>query len=178
MSEDTLPCGAVVSDLIEQVVEGRADRRTPHQTTCPFCQRALEELSRRWAAVAQFAETEVDPPPTLVGRIMRRVWATVDHQWVEVHQDVGITEVSTRVLGVVAHRAARTVVGVREIRRVEASRTSERGTATVDLELVVRYGSSILGVSEAVRTAVVEALLQMCHARATSVEIEVTDIRT
>lgn len=177
MSENTLPCGAVVSDLIEQVVEGRANQPTPHQTTCPFCQRALQELSRRWAGVAQFGETEVEPPPTLVGRIMRRVWATVDDQWVEVLQQVGVTEVSTRVLGVVAYQAARTVFGVREIRRVEAARALERGTATVEMELIVGYGPSIVRVTEAVRMAVVDALLQMCHARATSVQIEVVDVR-
>ena len=45
---ESLPCGADVAALVEQVGDGRAGERSAHQATCPYCQTALEELGRLW----------------------------------------------------------------------------------------------------------------------------------
>ena len=34
---ESLPCGADVAALVEQVGDGRAAERSAHQATCPYC---------------------------------------------------------------------------------------------------------------------------------------------
>lgn len=172
-----LPCGADVNALIEQVVEGRGNDLTSHQRTCPYCQRALAELGRRWNGVLEGGrDVEVQPPPGLISGVMRRVWATVDDQWVEVLRDLGVTEVSTRVLGVVAQDAASHVRGVLDVQRVEVKKADGRATVTVAVQLVVEYGLSISAISEAIRRAVSRAFVHLCATEAAVVDIEVLDV--
>ncbi len=41
----TLPCGAEIDPLLEQVADGRADNRDAHQRDCVHCQAAITEFT-------------------------------------------------------------------------------------------------------------------------------------
>ena len=74
---ESLPCGADVAALVEQVGDGRAGERSAHQATRPYCQTALEELGRLWAPVDRFARVPVRVPAgmavAVLGRVRERV---------------------------------------------------------------------------------------------------------
>ena len=59
----TLPCGAEIDPLLEQVADGRAADRDAHQRDCVHCQAAIAEFTALWAPVAETAATRCQFPP-------------------------------------------------------------------------------------------------------------------
>ena len=59
----TLPCGAEIDPLLEQVADGRAADRDAHQRDCVHCQAAIAEFTALWAPVAETAATPVPATP-------------------------------------------------------------------------------------------------------------------
>ena len=55
----TLPCGAEVDPLIEQVADGHAGDLDDHQRDCAHCQAAIAEFAELWAPVAETASATV-----------------------------------------------------------------------------------------------------------------------
>lgn len=62
--ERTLRCGADLDDLLEQVASGNPAPSDDHQQHCGECQRALDDLTRRWAPIAA-ANAPIPAPPHL-----------------------------------------------------------------------------------------------------------------
>ena len=58
----TLPCGADVDPLLEQVADGRAADLDAHQRDCVHCQAAIAEFTALWAPVAETAARPVPAP--------------------------------------------------------------------------------------------------------------------
>ena len=74
LSDRTLECGR---DPIEVADRARAGRSTGHESTCPYCQAAIDADSIARTAAAEFAavERQNPVPPTLLPNIMRSVWS-------------------------------------------------------------------------------------------------------
>lgn len=171
-----LPCGTEIADLVEQCAEGEAGVRTPHQATCVFCQRALSELERRWLVVQHLREATVTPPSDLVKRIMWRIRATLDDDRIQLQQDLGVTEIPTRVLVTLAYWAAWRVPGVREVHQVSAKKVGANELDEIALELGLDFGTSAPRVTATVRQTVLEAVRQLGGVEARRVEILVSDV--
>ncbi len=172
-----LPCGTDVTDLIEQVAEHGPGTRTPHQATCEACQQALSELGRRWSAVRQLRDEPAAAPPGLADRIMLRVRASVrdEDEWVGFPSERGVTEIPTRVLGMIAYWAAHRSDAVLEVPLARATRRESGSLVTIELELEVAYGASLPGVTAEVRHAVRGAVTSLCGMVA-PVDILVVDV--
>ena len=113
---ESLPCGADVAALVEQVGDGRAGERSAHQATCPYCQTALEELGRLWAPVDRFARASVRVPAGFAVAVLGRVRELVGGGGqVLLGVGRGVTRVSMWALGRMAALAAAGVPGVRAV---------------------------------------------------------------
>ena len=77
----TLPCGAEVDSLLEQVADGHAGDLDAHQLDCVHCRAAIGEFAELWAPVAETAATPVPAPPGLTAAVMRQIRALVSDVW-------------------------------------------------------------------------------------------------
>lgn len=111
---DTLPCGADVDALLEQVAESPAGPLTPHEAGCVHCQAALAEFVQLWRPVAAAAAERVQAPAALVERVVARVRALVGSAgWAVLETPGGHTRVAVDVVLSVARLAVDGVPGVR-----------------------------------------------------------------
>ena len=69
----TLPCGADVDALLEQVADGHAADLDTHQRDCVHCQAALAEFAALWAPVIDTAARPVPAPPGLTAAVMSQI---------------------------------------------------------------------------------------------------------
>jgi hypothetical protein len=69
----TLPCGAEVDLLLEQVADGRAADRDAHQRDCVHCRASIAEFTLLWVPVAETAATPVPAPPGLTAAVMSQI---------------------------------------------------------------------------------------------------------
>lgn len=109
----------------------------------------------------------------------------------------GTTTISDQVVAKIAGIAAREIDGVVELTpqglggtisglasKVSGSQSHDHGVsvqvgqqeADIDMAMIVRYGSSIPRIAEAVRSSITEQLLSMTGLRAREINIAVTDI--
>ena len=110
----TLPCGADVDLLLEQVADGRGADRDAHQQQCVHCQAALSEFTALWAPVAELAAAPV-PAPARPGRggdepdplLVRDIWYTLEIT------EIGAIRIAARIVAALARDCARMVPGVR-----------------------------------------------------------------
>jgi uncharacterized alkaline shock family protein YloU len=178
---ESLPCGADVAALVEQVGDGWAGERSAHQATCPYCQTALEELGRLWAPVDRFARAPVRVPAGMAVAVLGRLRELVGGGGqVLLGGERGVTRVSMWALGRMAALAAAGVPGVRAVlgRVVNArgERRSGRPPVAVELELVTEYGDSAVEVGEAVRRRVRAELATLAGVDAETVDVTVEDV--
>jgi uncharacterized alkaline shock family protein YloU len=191
-----LPCGAEVSELIEQVAAGGGDQRSDHQVTCPHCSALLPELERVWAPIGEFTREQVTPPPGLVTVVMSQVRRLVTAVWLSLRTSSrGTTRVARWVVGRIASLAARQVPGVHQVlshvadidtasQPVPAGHTRQPGDAgdvgagrtAIHLDLVTQYGESIPAIAQAVRHTVAKRIQDLTGLEVTEVNITVGDI--
>jgi uncharacterized alkaline shock family protein YloU len=178
---ESLPCGADVAALVEQVGDGWAGERSAHQATCPYCQTALEELGRLWAPVDRLARAPVGVPAGMAVAVLGRLRELVGGSGqVLLGGGRGVTRVSMWALGRMAAVAAAGVPGVRAVlgRVVNArgERRSGRPPVAVELELVTDYGDSAVEVGEAVRRRVRAELATLAGVDAETVDVTIEDV--
>ncbi len=197
---ERLPCGEELSDLVEQVADGRGNERTAHQRTCPWCPVALEDLVRLWGPVREFRDAEVEVPDRVVESIVRRVRHLVELGWITLHRtSEGITRVSGWMVAAIAELAADATAGVHRVgssvgraaetlraarptgsreRSAVGGRAFEVGDfqAAVDLDVVTQFGPPIAEVGEAIRRSVRREVAQLTGLDVVEVNVRVTDV--
>ena len=110
----TLPCGADVDLLFEQVADGRGADRNAHQQQCVHCQAALSEFTALWGPVAELAAAPVPPPPGLAAAVMSQIRALVRDIWYTLEiTEIGAIRIAARIVATLARDCARMVPGVR-----------------------------------------------------------------
>ena len=109
----TLPCGADVDPLLEQVADGRAADRDAHQRDCVHCQAAVAEFAALWAPVTETAAGPVLAPPGLTAAVMSqiRVWSATCYTLQTTN--LGFIRIAARIVAALARDCARMVPGVR-----------------------------------------------------------------
>jgi hypothetical protein len=114
LTSATLPCGAEVDLLLEQVADGHSADLDAHQRDCVHCQAAIAEFTAIWEPVAELASTPVPAPPGLTAAVMSHIRVLVRDVWYTLQTtDLGAIRVAARIVAALARDAARMVPGVR-----------------------------------------------------------------
>jgi uncharacterized alkaline shock family protein YloU len=191
----TLPCGADVDLLLEQVADGRAADRDAHQRQCVHCQAALGEFTAVWAPVTKLAATPVATPPGLAAAVMSQIRALVrDMPYTLQLTEIGAVRIAARVVAALARDSARMVPGVRValgrstqglLAAVTEKATVEHPhaaagvlgrTAVVDLAVAVTYGDPVQDIAREIQLHVTAALRDQTGLPNITVNVSVDDI--
>jgi uncharacterized alkaline shock family protein YloU len=197
LTSATLPCGAEIDLLFEQVADGRAAELDAHQNECVHCQAAIAEFTAIWEPVTGLASTPVPAPPGLTAAVMSHIRLLVQDVWYTLQTtDLGAIRVAARIVAALARDAARMVPGVRvALGRSSHGRLatlSERatfghrhpyaavgvlgGTAVVDLAVAVSYGDPVHEVARGVQRHVIASLRDQFGLKTVTVNVTVDDV--
>jgi uncharacterized alkaline shock family protein YloU len=193
----TLPCGAEVNPLLEQVADGRAADLDAHQRECVHCQAAIAEFTALWAPVAEAAARPVPAPPGLTAAVMSQIRVLVRDVWYTLQTtDLGVIRIAARIVATLARDAARMVPGVRvalgRSTRGKVAAAAERATfqhhhphaavgvlgrtAAVDLAVAVTYGEPVHEVARHIQRQVIATLRDEIGLQTVVVNVTVDDV--
>jgi uncharacterized alkaline shock family protein YloU len=184
---DQLPCGASVDDLVAQVADGNAARRTPHQQNCTHCQAALAEYDRLWGPVTALAAEQIHVPDSIIEEALRRIRQTSAHPDYGLLPDTnGLTRISVRVIIVTARMAAERTDGVRaaltHARPIDGSTTATvaagvAGTSTaIEITIAATYGHDLPDLADRIRRAVATDIRERIGLQPTNITIVIDDV--
>jgi uncharacterized alkaline shock family protein YloU len=156
----TLPCGADVDLLLEQVADSRGANRDAHQQQCVHCQAALSEFTALWGPVTELAVAPVPPPPGLVAAVMSQVRTLVRDVWytLEISEN-GAIRIAARIVAALARDCARMIPGV----RVALGRSTEGTTAALAEHATIGHRHPHAAVGVLGRTAVVDLAVAVTY---------------
>ena len=195
----TLPCGADVDEVLEQVADGHAADLDSHQRDCVHCQAALAEFAALWAPVAETAASPVPAPPGLTAAVMSQIRVLVHDVWYTLQTtDLGTIRIAARIVGALARDAARMVPGVRvALGRSTHSKLAQLAeqatlghrhphaavgvlgrTAVVDLAVAVSYGDPVHEVARDIQRHVIATLRDDVGLQTVAVNVTVDDVLT
>jgi uncharacterized alkaline shock family protein YloU len=195
----TLPCGADIDALLEQVADGHGTDLDDHQQGCVHCQAAIAEFAALWQPVTELAGDPVPAPPGLTAAVMRQIQALVHDVWYTLQTtDLGVIRIAARIVATMARDTARTVPGVRvALGRSTQGRLAalaERATlghrhphaavgvlgrtAVVDLAVAVSYGDPVHQVAKAIQQHVIAELRDNLGLKTVVVNVTVDDVLT
>jgi uncharacterized alkaline shock family protein YloU len=192
----TLPCGADVDLLLEQVAAGKAADRDAHKRQCVHCQAALGEFTAVWAPVTELAATPVAIPPGLAAIVMSQLRSLVRGvPYTLQRTEIGAIRIAASVVVALARDSARMVPGVRLalgrstqglLAAVAERATAARhhpdtagvlgGTAVVDLAVTVTYGDPVQDIARDIQRHVTAALRDQTGLRNVAVNVTIDDI--
>jgi uncharacterized alkaline shock family protein YloU len=197
MDAVTLPCGAEVDSLLEQVADGHPGDLDAHQLDCVHCRAAIAEFAELWAPVAEKAVTPVPAPPGLTAAVMRQIRALVSDVWYTLQAtDLGTIRIAARIVATVARDSARMVPGVRVAlgrsthgklaalaeqatfghRHPDAAVGVLGRTAVIDLAVAVSYGDPVHEVARDIQQHVITALRRTIGLQTVVVNVTIDDV--
>lgn len=195
----TLPCGADVDLLLEQVADGRGPDLDDHQQECVHCQAAIAEFSALWQPVTELAGSPVPAPPGITATVMSQIQTLVRDVWYTLQTtDLGSIRIAARIVATMARDTARMVPGVRvALGRSTQGRLAalaERATfghrhphaavgvlgrtAVVDLAVAVSYGDPVHQIAKAIQRHVIAELRDNLGLQTVVVNVTVDDVLT
>lgn len=193
----TLPCGAQVDPLLEQVADGHAGDLNAHQSECVHCRAAIAEFAALWAPVGETAASPVPAPPGLTTAVMSQIRVLVRDVWYTLQTtDLGAVRIAARIVAALARDSARTVPGVRVAlgrsthtrlaALVERATLAHRHphaavgvlgrTAVVDLAVAVSYQDPVHQVARDIQRQVVATLRDAIGLQTVVVNVTVDDV--
>jgi uncharacterized alkaline shock family protein YloU len=193
----TLPCGADIDHLLEQVAAGRAAGQDAHQRDCVHCQAALGELASLWSPVSEAAATPVPAPPGLVAAVMSQIRILARDVWYTLEiTEIGVIRIAARIVAALARDCARTIPGVRvalgrstQGRLAALAEKATFGhrhphaavgvlgrTAVVDLAVAVSYDQPVHEVARNIQRHVIATLRDQAGLQSVTVNVTVDDI--
>jgi uncharacterized alkaline shock family protein YloU len=195
----TLPCGAEVDPLFEQVADGRAAYLDVHQRECVHCRAAIAEFTALWTPVIETAATPVPVPPGLTAAVMSQIRVLIRDVWFTLQiTELGAIRIAARIVAALARDSARTVPGVRvALGRSTYSKMAALAeqatfrhrhphaavgvlgrTAIVDLAVAVSYGDPVHEVARDIQRRVIATLREDIGLKTVVVNVIVDDILT
>jgi uncharacterized alkaline shock family protein YloU len=195
----TLPCGANVDLLLEQVADGNATDLDAHQRECVHCRAAVAEFTAVWSPVTELAASHVPAPLGLTAAVMSQIRVLVRDVWYTLQTtDLGVIRIAARVVAALARDSARMVPGVRVVLgrsthdklAAIAERATRRHrhphaavgvlgqTAVVDLAVAVTYGDPAHEVARDIQQHVLTTLRDIIGLKSVTVNVTVDDILT
>ena len=193
----TLPCGAEVDALLEQVADGRAADLDAHQRECVHCQAAIAEFTAVWAPVTETAAAFVPVPPGLTAAVMSQIRVLIRDVWYTLQTtELGTIRIAARIVAALARDSARLVPGVRvalgrsshgkmaalaeeasfKHRHPHAAVGVLGRTAIVDLAVAVGYGDPVHEVARDIQRHVITTLREDVGLQTVVVNVTVDDV--
>ena len=193
----TLPCGADVDALLEQVADGHGADWDAHQRDCVHCQAALAEFAALWAPVIDTAARPVPAPRGLTAAVMSQIRVLIRDVWYTLQTtEDGVIRIAARIVAVLARDSARMIPGVRvalgrstySTIAVPAERATFQHrhpraavgvlgrTAVVDLAVAVTYGDPVHDVARDIQQHVIATLRDHIGLKTVAVNVIVDDI--
>ena len=197
LSAVTLPCGAEIDPLLEQVADGHAAELDAHQRECVHCQAAIAEFTALWAPVTETAATSVPAPPGLTAAVMSQIRVMIRDVWYTLQTtELGAIRIAARIVAALARDSARLVPGVRvalgrssygkmaalaedatfKHRHPHAAVGVLGRTAVVDLAVAVSYGDPVHEVARDVQRQVIRTLREDVGLKTVVVNVTVDDV--
>jgi uncharacterized alkaline shock family protein YloU len=195
----TLPCGADVDPVLEQVADGHAADRDAHQRDCVHCQAAIAEFAALWDPVAEAAASPVPAPPGLTAAVMSQIRVLVRDVWYTLQTtNLGVIRIAAWIVAVLARDTARMVPSV----RVALGRSTHSKipmltehatvghhhpraavgvlgrTGVVDLAVAVTYGEPLPEVARDIQHRVIATLRDQIGLQTVVVNVTIDDIFT
>jgi uncharacterized alkaline shock family protein YloU len=194
LSSATLPCGADVDLLLEQVADGRAADLDAHQRECVHCRAAIAEFTAVWRPVTELAASPVPAPPGLTAAVMSQIRVLVRDVWYTLQTtELGAIRITARIVAALARDSARMVPGVR-VALGRSTAIDERATlqhrhphaavgvlgrtAVVDLAVAVTYEAPVHQVARDIQQHVIATLRDNIGLKTVTVNVTVDDILT
>jgi uncharacterized alkaline shock family protein YloU len=195
----TLPCGADVDPVLEQVADGHAADLDAHQQDCVHCQAAITEFAALWAPVTETAASPVPPPPGLTAAVMSQIRVLVRDVWYTLQTtNLGFIRIAARIVAALARDTARLVPSVRVAlgrsthskpaaldEQATVSHHHPRAaagvlgrTAVVDLAVAVTYGEPLPEVARDIQQRVIATLRDQIGLQTVVVNVTIDDIFT
>lgn len=157
----TLPCGADVDPVLEQVADGHAAELDAHQQDCVHCQAAIAEFAVLWAPVTETAASPVPAPPGLTAAVMSQIRVLVRDVWYTLQiTNLGVIRIAARIVAALARDTARMVPGV----RVALGRSTHGKTAALTEQATFAHHHPRAAVGVLGRTAVVDIAVAVTYA--------------
>jgi uncharacterized alkaline shock family protein YloU len=193
----TLPCGADIDPLLEQVADNRAAELDAHQRECVHCQAAIAEFTALWAPVTETAATSVPAPPGLTAAVMSQIRVMIRDVWYTLQTtELGAIRIAARIVAALARDSARLVPGVRVVlgrssygnmaalaedatfkhRHPHAAVGVLGRTAIVDLAVAVSYGDPVHEVARDIQRHVIRTLREDVGLKTVVVNVTVDDV--
>ena len=193
----TLPCGADVDLLLEQVADGRGADRDAHQQQCVHCQAALSEFTALWARSPSWPRRRCPAPPGLAAAVMSQIRRLVRDVWYTLEiTDIGAIRIAARIVAALARDCARMIPGVRVALGRSTQGTiaalAEKATfghhhphaavgvlgrtAVVDLAVAVTYNDPAHQVARDIQRQVIATLRDQMGLQTVTVNVTVDDI--
>lgn len=193
----TLPCGADVDLLLEQVADGRGADRDAHQQRCVHCQAALSEFTALWAPVTELTAAPIPAPPGLAAAVMSQIRFLVRDIWYTLEiTESGTIRIAARIVAALARDCARMIPGVRvalgRSTQGKIAALAEKATfghrhphaavgvlgrtAVVDLAVAVTYDDPAHQVARDIQRQVIATLRDQVGLQSVKVNVTVDDI--
>ena len=156
----TLPCGADVDPVLEQVADGHAADLDAHQRDCVHCQAAIAEFAALWAPVTEAAASPVPAPPGLTAAVMSQIRVLVRDVWYTLQTtNLGFIRIAARIVAALARDTARMVPSV----RVAFGRSTHSKIAALTEQATVGHHHPHAAVGVLGRTAVVDLAVAVTY---------------
>jgi uncharacterized alkaline shock family protein YloU len=193
----TLPCGADVDFLLEQVASSRGADRDTHQLQCVHCQAALSEFTALWAPVTELAAAPVPAAPGLAAAVMSQIRSLIRDSWYTLEiTESGTVRIAARIVAALARDCARMIPGVRvalgRSTQGKSAALAEKATlghhhphaavgvlgrtAVVDLAVAVTYNDPAHEVARNIQRQVIATLRDQVGLQSVKVNVTVDDI--
>jgi len=193
----TLPCGAEVDPLLEQITDGRAADLDAHQRECVHCRAAIAEFTALWVPVTETAAEFVPAPSGLTAAVMSQIRVLIRDVWYTLQTtELGAIRIAARIVAALARDSARMVPGVRvalgrSSHGAMAARAEEATfkhhhphaavgvlgrTAIVDLAVAVSYGDPVHEVARDIQRHVIRTLRDDIGLNTVVVNVTVDDV--
>lgn len=156
----TLPCGAEVDPLLEQITDGRATDLDAHQRECVHCQAAIAEFTALWVPVTESAAEFVPAPSGLTAAVMSQIRVLMRDVWYTLQTtELGAIRIAARIVAALARDSARMAPGV----RVALGRSSQGPMAALAEEATLKHHHPHSAVGVLGRTAIVDLAVAVSY---------------
>lgn len=105
-----LACGRDAAGVWEHAESGRLD---DHEQNCPHCQAVVADAAALRASTAELAAEQIDPPASLVERVMSVIWAELPHDYLPLPARYGPARLERSSAAAVLRHATDQMSGVR-----------------------------------------------------------------
>lgn len=176
----SLPCGADVNELSDQVVGRLPARDAEHQAACPYCRATIAELRTLWSPLHALADEDVAAPKELVARVLEQILELdIDGGRAVIAADRGDTSIGVQVIATIARKAADSVSGTLlafSRARADVQVGAAGRSVVVQVEIVAALGMSLPMLSAQIQRTVRDHVAALTGLSVVAVDVSMVEV--